>query len=597
MKYLCATLLHNPLKLLTFTSMKKVLLAIITALAAVTTMSAKPVTDVANSTSLNLGSSGYTTFSDRKLTSDAVYGGKLMPSTTNATKGYLQIQKSTTTATTTALYTVKSGGTLKSITLETASADVYLYVGNESSSSASGTAIATLNANNLTWTAKDTDNYTHFTITNSTNTTTIKSISIEWDDNEAVKPEAPVFTPNGGNIYADDVVTITCPTEGATIWYTINNGDILEYEEPISFTEEGEYTIAAFSEDANGEMSEDTPSATFTYKAKRPEFFEIVTTSTVTDTFKFDVKDAYGIKTGDSSNNNYTAENFTIPEGDAKMTFIYGSGSGCRMWTKTDSKTGAITGYDFRINKAANDGDNNSLKFAVPEGSILNTVVIKGNTLAASNTALFAVNGTALKYETNPKRATWTATSDTNEVTFEVTGSTTVQIDSIMVTYLKKEVTLIEIVEPQKPVLTVNDVAFENLEDAINLERTKKTIVLTCEEDHSIWYKYSPTAKPAEAAQADELEDEFDAEGHLNSRATRVELEIEKNGTLSFYAKHNVTGAAHDPVVIAITGDTTGIREVNAADSTPAYYDLQGRKVASPRRGLYISSEGKKLIF
>ena len=49
--------------------------------------------------------------------------------------------------------------------------------------------------------------------------------------------EAPAFTPAGGNYMSTQLVSILCPTEGATIYYTTDGSEPNEnstvYTEPI----------------------------------------------------------------------------------------------------------------------------------------------------------------------------------------------------------------------------------------------------------------------------------------------------------------------------------------------------------------------------
>lgn len=47
-----------------------------------------------------------------------------------------------------------------------------------------------------------------------------------------------------------------------------------------------------------------------------------------------------------------------------------------------------------------------------------------------------------------------------------------------------------------------------------------------------------------------------------------------------------------------IGGTTTGINSIETGEAeNEVYFDLQGRRVNSPKKGLYITSQGKKVIF
>ena len=68
---------------------------------------------------------------------------------------------------------------------------------------------------------------------------------------EAAAVAKPVFSPEAGTYYESKDVTITCKTEGAKIYYTINGGDPSEqstlYEAPITLDQLGTYEIKAIA--------------------------------------------------------------------------------------------------------------------------------------------------------------------------------------------------------------------------------------------------------------------------------------------------------------------------------------------------------------
>ncbi len=94
------------------------------------------------------------------------------------------------------------------------------------------------------------------------------------DLQEIVPPAAPVFTPAAGSYTASVTVTLTCETEGATIYYTLNDTDTeVEYTAPLTFTETT--TIYAFAE--KNSVRSQTVSATYNITD-----MEIVATPTIT---------------------------------------------------------------------------------------------------------------------------------------------------------------------------------------------------------------------------------------------------------------------------------------------------------------------------
>ncbi len=81
--------------------------------------------------------------------------------------------------------------------------------------------------------------------------------------------ETPVINPNGGTIYSGETktVTITCDTEGATIYYTTNgstpSASSTRYTAPFNVSET--MTIKAIA--IKGEVSSEIATATFTYSS------------------------------------------------------------------------------------------------------------------------------------------------------------------------------------------------------------------------------------------------------------------------------------------------------------------------------------------
>lgn len=70
-------------------------------------------------------------------------------------------------------------------------------------------------------------------------------------DNPEINPEAPqapVFSPAGGIVNPGTVVTITTPTEGAYVYYKVNDEDYQVNYPPIEITVSGRTTITAYAQ-------------------------------------------------------------------------------------------------------------------------------------------------------------------------------------------------------------------------------------------------------------------------------------------------------------------------------------------------------------
>lgn len=87
----------------------------------------------------------------------------------------------------------------------------------------------------------------------------------------AVAPEAPTFTPDGGDVNLFSTVKIACATEGATLTYKIGDGEATAYPaDGIKMTEAGKVTITAIAT-KNGLSTETTK--TFNVTDKREEVY------------------------------------------------------------------------------------------------------------------------------------------------------------------------------------------------------------------------------------------------------------------------------------------------------------------------------------
>ena len=168
----------------------------------------------------------------------------------------------------------------------------------------------------------------------------------------------PTFSHDSGSYYNSVEVTISCKTDGASIYYTLNGEDASEqstlYEGPITLDEIGTYVIKAIAIKDDGQRS---AQATATYIIKeQPQpgddieialnnaFFGITTTSTIAASISEDfVKEENGV------------------------TFIYALGTGQQRYANANEirlyknnkltvsvASGTIVGLDFTI------GDKNS---------------------------------------------------------------------------------------------------------------------------------------------------------------------------------------------------------------------------------------------
>lgn len=160
---------------------------------------------------------------------------------------------------------------------------------------------------------------------------------VSGDDNAALTPDAvevlkeftvkwpdvanPVFTPDAqaAEYNTEQSVTIACATEGATIWYSLNNAAYAAYTQAIALNEDGTYVFKAFAVKAGMDTS---ALITKTYKLKLPLRIEGI--AVFESNFNKEVDTKLWNKTG----------SFTAP--DKNMT-RFGSGSqGASITTKNE---------------------------------------------------------------------------------------------------------------------------------------------------------------------------------------------------------------------------------------------------------------------
>ena len=215
---------------------------------------------------------------------------------------------------------------------------------------------------------------------------------------------APVIAPNGGAISVDAEITISCETEGASIYYTIDgtepsaeNGTL--YEVPFTLAEDA--TVKAIAVAEGMENSSVTEAA-----------FTLLSATVSNVTFDFTkpsslnpVQDEPALGQKKEVSVNKTV--FTA--GNVSLSFNKGTaGTDCRIWAGTSA-------YDLRTYKGS------SFTISATGADIINIVFTGGK---ASKTQMTANVGEFVG-------STWTGSAQS--VVFTATGTT--NINTITVTY------------------------------------------------------------------------------------------------------------------------------------------------------------------
>ena len=187
------------------------------------------VSDEFTSKNFKATSSGYADFSDVSSNSGALYAGN---SATTDSAIQLRYDKDKPSG----IVTTKSGGKrVKSVSVvwnqNTKSERILDVYGKTSAySSAKDLYAKTSEGDNIGSIAFGTPslevkgNYTYIGVRSNKGALYLDKLVITWEVGEQTKVSAPIFTPSGGTSFADELtVKVSCPTEGATIYYTTDS--------------------------------------------------------------------------------------------------------------------------------------------------------------------------------------------------------------------------------------------------------------------------------------------------------------------------------------------------------------------------------------
>ena len=215
---------------------------------------------------------------------------------------------------------------------------------------------------------------------------------------------APVIAPNGGAISVDAEITISCETEGASIYYTIDgtepsaeNGTL--YEVPFTLAEDA--TVKAIAVAEGMENSSVTEAA-----------FTLLSATVSNVTFDFTKPSSLNPVQDEPAlgqNKEVSVNKTVFTAGNVSLSFNKGTaGTDCRIWAGTSA-------YDLRTYKGS------SFTISATGADIINIVFTGGK---ASKTQMTANVGEFVG-------STWTGSAQS--VVFTATGIT--NINTITVTY------------------------------------------------------------------------------------------------------------------------------------------------------------------
>lgn len=223
------------------------------------------ITDVLTKSLFKATSSTYTSFTGVKATSDAVYAG-------NSATSYNAIQLRSNNSNS-GIVTTASGGKAVSVTVRwnsntNTSRELDIYGKNTAYSQATelysstaatkGTKLGTLSYNASPQTLTISGDYEYIGIRSNSGALYLDEVQIVWNVGAATSVTTPTITPAGGDVAEGSEATISCATDGATIYYALNAANPetaigTVYAAPITLTED--CTITAWAEKSGMEAS------------------------------------------------------------------------------------------------------------------------------------------------------------------------------------------------------------------------------------------------------------------------------------------------------------------------------------------------------
>lgn len=334
-------------------------------------------------------------------------------------------------------------------------------------------------------------------------------------------------TPSSNSfIRLGQLITISCPTEGVTLEYAINDkdGDRIAYSEPFAITEEMaiEDNVQVF---AFATIGTRTRTYSVNYTIKEP-------------TFDFDVENAYGLTTGTYYKTETTITG--LKDVVAKITYD-GTADGYRHFAITGANSGH---YDFRMYA------NTTMTIIAPEGKYIESVVFKN--------------------------LTGTNAPTINKFAKSVSFSGKYNITEIYVT----------LVEPMKNIAyDENEVAKEFGEEVVEFKGVSDThcVKIHVAEGYKLFYcNHAAPAAEMVAAAEDHTHDWTEAE--------EATVSLTGTGTVYLAAGKSADSLTEPVALnySVVKNTETGIETIEAEAGAAEYYNLQGVRVAVPTTGLYI---------
>ncbi len=469
--------------------------------------SGQSVTDELTVSNTQASNQTYTEFSNTKLSSDAVYAGK------NAKDNdAIQLRSKDSDS---GIITTTSGGkvTKISVTWNTSTQSgrtlniygknsAYSKVSDLYNSSSQGTLLGTIVKDTSTELTV-TEDYAYIGIRSNANALYLDKVSITWSAADyngycttvtapsVTNPVINVATTFDGS--SSTTATITCETEGATIYYSYDNTTWQTYTDPLTITSTTTIYAKAVKDSNESETVSKTTTMTVatptisvaggTYNAAQTVTLSTTTTGatiyyTLDGTDPTSASTAYStpitidedvtlkaiaVKNGVSSSiATATYSIFIVQDGVFDFTKGYDYGSGFTSST-ADVHTGTWTAVnvtmaaagrnawygaaDFRLYQASGSAAAGSITFSVPAGNVITEIVFTDYSGLDNLTPRPGALSSGI----------WTGNGDETSVTFTHSGSSTISFKTVTVTYTAASTLTSIAVSGTPATLTVGD--------------------------------------------------------------------------------------------------------------------------------------------
>ncbi len=273
---------------------------------------------------------------------------------------------------------------------------------------------------------------------------------------------APTFSPAAGEVVAGTEVAIACATEGASIYYTLDDSEPTTssalYSTPIVIDQETTIKALAVKE---GMENSAVATATYTIKVPADATFNFTAPETLTPAYPANKDDESLEADGTAGNKQAIVSDITFTKGNVAVTSTKG--------TSTDAKIYYQSGGAIQLR--VYNGGSTTVKSLDPGNNITKIVITYNNGSSSYNKVTAPSVGTWDK-------TTGTWTGNAQEVTFAYTG--TQQINAIDV-YCAQGLTGVDDVvadDANAPVEYYNlqGVRVENPENGLYIKRQGSTV-------------------------------------------------------------------------------------------------------------------------